>query len=155
MLQSGFIDGMLGYSSSNDTRNRIDNLQKSYQCCGNYNHSDWFVIYWSSEISKTDDTIPDSCCNLETMKLKESACITEVPFGEGEKLTSYINGCSAKVAVHYSGALRLLGLFMVAASVLQGVILALIIMEVLNFKQNTLKAPKKDEGKNLIKKSIN
>lgn len=152
MLQSGFIDGMLGYSSSNDTRNRIDVLQTSYRCCGNYNHSDWFVIYWSPQISKTDDTVPDSCCNLEVMKLKEIPCITEVPFGEGEKLTSYTKGCSAMVAAHYSGALRLLGLFMVAASVLQGVVLALIIMEVLNFKQNISKAPKKDEEKNLIKK---
>ncbi|KAM4048126.1 CD63 antigen [Anomaloglossus baeobatrachus] len=51
-------DGMKNYNSSTEAKKGIDDLQKSFQCCGANNFTDWK----NYDPFKGTNDVPDSCC---------------------------------------------------------------------------------------------
>ncbi|XP_075581119.1 CD63 antigen [Pelecanus crispus] len=62
VLEDGLWNAMHKYGEDRLLTEAIDELQRDFTCCGANNYTDWATI----EPFKTNDTVPRSCCRINT-----------------------------------------------------------------------------------------
>lgn len=94
----------------------IDEIQRDFKCCGNYDYKDWFDTRWGTRHS---DSVPRSCCKEASADCNENV---------SEDLTKiYSRGCYDYVRKYLSNNLHVISGFGIWIAVIQlmGMIFAL------------------------------
>ncbi|XP_071887906.1 CD63 antigen [Anas platyrhynchos] len=61
-LEEGLWDTMRKYGQDQPLTEAVDKLQQDFHCCGSSNYTDWSSI----EQFRANDTVPHSCCRINT-----------------------------------------------------------------------------------------
>ncbi|XP_077865742.1 photoreceptor outer segment membrane glycoprotein 2-like [Saccoglossus kowalevskii] len=128
-LHDGLKKAMGEYRNDAHLKKEIDLLQMEYQCCGNEDHKDWFVIPWINGMylnmrdekvkekmatgGYLNDDAPFSCCDPASKR----PCIHHHVFDSdmhynydpNTGLTIYTDGCRRVMTEYFSHRLEVMG----------------------------------------------
>ncbi|XP_030052646.1 CD63 antigen [Microcaecilia unicolor] len=85
-FDASFKDGMSKYNATKDIEEALDDIQRSFNCCGAANYTDWYQ-YPPFSLSKS---VPDSCCINETKDCGKASSSPIHPEGCVKKVNELI-----------------------------------------------------------------
>lgn len=133
----------------------IDALQRDLECCGNYNHSEWFTVSWSNTSSKSETAIPESCCDVAKAAAQRTKCVSSTPFGEAIKLTVNKKGCVSELVKYYGGILKLRCAIIIGIAIVELGVVAIVMLQIRSSDAAVEEMKAKNETKQLlVKKAV-